>query len=182
MSIPTKEPSSITAGDSVSWNKTLGDYPANVYNLKYRLAPIAGGATTEISASANGTTHEIRLTPADTDTYNPGDYRLIPVVTDIANSGATVTKTLETTRLTVSPAADSELDLRTNAELTIAELRETYRKLARNTISSATVNGRTYNRNSMADLRAEIVYWENKVANEQGGARKYIAVQFNRPS
>ena len=183
MSIPTKEPVSITAGDTASWNKTLSDYPANTFSLTYQLAPLAGGETTTLSSSANGTTHEVRLTAATTAGFSAGDYRLIPVVKDIANSGATNTATLSISRVTIKPPATSEVDARTTAELILGELQETYRKLARNTISTATVNGRTYTRNSMADLRAEIIYWENQVATQTGkGATRHIAVQFNQTS
>lgn len=181
MAIATTEPKTFYAGNTVNWNKSLSDYPASVYLLSYSLVPISGGESFDFSATASTDLHQIRLLPATTSSYNPGQYRLIPTVTDLATSGATTKVTLDPIRLEVYPAATSEVDRRTFAEVTLASLQETYAKLARNSIQSATVNGRTYTRSALADLRAEIIYWKNEVRSESGGAVKRIAVQFNKP-
>lgn len=180
--IPTKEPSSITAGDTVSWDKSLSDYPATEYTLTYQLAHLCGWKTIEITSTANLSTHQVRLLPVTTADFDAGDYRLIPVVKDIATSGASVTVTLDPLRVKVKPPATSDVDGRSEAEITLAQLKETYSKLSKNSLLSATVAGRTYNRYNMADLRNEIIFWENRVKNEQGGSRKHVAVTFRKPS
>ena len=58
---PTIEPETITAGDTVKWTKTLDDYPADLYALKYTLQPISGGTPLAITAAADGTDHAITI-------------------------------------------------------------------------------------------------------------------------
>ena len=48
---PTTEPASITAGDTLTWQKTLADYPATVWTLKYRF--INATAKVDITATAS---------------------------------------------------------------------------------------------------------------------------------
>lgn len=181
MAIATTEPKTLTAGNSAAWDKSISDYPATTFLLSYALVPTAGGEAHEFSATASGSLHQVRLSPADTADFDAGDYRLIATVTDIATGGTATKVTLETLRLTVSPAPDSTVDRRTFAESILSDLQATYKKLAANSIQSATVNGRTYTRNTLAEMRDEIIYWQNQVRSETGGAVRRVAVQFNRP-
>lgn len=176
------EPNQITAGFSVGWTKSLSDYPATIYNLIYTLAPLAGGEVQTITATANGEDFAVELTPADTAQFGAGMYQIVGYAEDIATSGQTVKTSIYTGRLQVLAGADSTADRRTYAETTLQALRDTYAKIAANAISQATVNGKTYTKRDLIDLRTEIGYWETQVRNEQGGATKRIAVTFTRPT
>lgn len=182
MAVATTEPRTFYSGNTVNWNKSLSDYPADEYLLSYALVPISGGEAYEFSASASGELHLIRLSPATTNGYEAGEYSLIPTVTDLDTSGATTKITLDPIRVEIYPAATSEVDRRTYAEQIVQDLQDTYKKLAANSIQSATVNGRTYTRNNLADIRAEIIYWEQQVSNESGGAVRRVAVEFKKSS
>ena len=70
--IPTKEPTEFTAGDSVKWTRTLGDYPASTYTLKYSLRGTAG--TFDITATADGDDYSVSLPAPTTSTYSAGYY------------------------------------------------------------------------------------------------------------
>ena len=61
-SIPTTEPETITAGDSLTWKRTLADYPAGTWTLKYRL--INADGKIDITATASGTDHLVSVEPA----------------------------------------------------------------------------------------------------------------------
>ena len=71
-STPTTEPAAITAGDSFTWQKTLADYPAGTWTLKYRFINAAGKI--DITATASGTDHLVSVTPTTSAAYTAGDY------------------------------------------------------------------------------------------------------------
>lgn len=179
--IMADEPNQITAGFSVSWTKSLSEYPATEYSLVYALAPLSGGEVKAINGTANGTDFDVSLTPSETAQFDSGLYQLTGYVEDIATSGQSVKTEIYVGRLSVLAGAESNEDRRTYAEAILQSLKETYKKLVSNTVSQATVNGTTYTKRDLADLRAEMTYWENQIKNEQGGATKRIAVTFTRP-
>jgi hypothetical protein len=51
--VPTTEPASVVAGDTLTWKRTLADYPAGTWTLKYRLINSAGKF--DITATAERT-------------------------------------------------------------------------------------------------------------------------------
>lgn len=66
--IPTSEPSELRAGDTWAWTKTLGDYPASAWTLKYRFKSAVGGF--EITASASGDDYAISVAASTTAGYH----------------------------------------------------------------------------------------------------------------
>ncbi len=71
--IPTDEPTRLRAGDTWKWTRTLADYPAGTWVLKYRFKNAAGGF--EIVASASGTDHAVTVAAATTGAYVAGSYQ-----------------------------------------------------------------------------------------------------------
>ena len=182
MATATTEPLELTAGFTSNWDKTLADYSTTLYSLKYTLTPIAGGEVTEFDATVSDGAFNIRLTPTITSALGEGTHQLIGYVEDIATSGATTTDRVSVTRVKVNAPVNALTDQRTYAELTLAGLQSTYAKLAKNTISSATVNGRNYTKIDLQILRGEITFWQNKVNAEQGKSVRGIAVTFKSVS
>jgi hypothetical protein len=74
-SIPTDEPSALRAGDTWKWTRTLADYPAGTWTLKYRFKNAAGGF--EITAAASGTDHAVTVAAVTTAPYAAGDYQWV---------------------------------------------------------------------------------------------------------
>jgi len=72
LAIPTNEPQSARAGDTWKWTRTLADYPAGTWTLKYRFKNAAGGF--EITASASGTDHVVTVDAGTTADYAAGSY------------------------------------------------------------------------------------------------------------
>lgn len=70
--IPDTEPSTLRVGDTWRWTRTVADYPADTWALKYRFKSAAGGF--EIVASASGTDHSVTVFAATSATYTAGDY------------------------------------------------------------------------------------------------------------
>jgi len=77
--VSTVEPASFRAGDTVTWNKTLDEYPAGTWTLAYKLL----NATTSASATVttSGTTHVATLTAATTAALAAGTWTLVGTVT-----------------------------------------------------------------------------------------------------
>jgi hypothetical protein len=71
--IPTSEPASARAGDTWRWTRSLTDYPAGTWTLKYRFrnATLAGF---EIVAGASGTDHDVNVAAATSAGYGAGTY------------------------------------------------------------------------------------------------------------
>jgi hypothetical protein len=70
--IPTTEPSSLRAGDTWAWTRTLDDYPAPTWTLKYRFKNASTGF--EIVATASGSDHAVSVAASTTSGYTRGDY------------------------------------------------------------------------------------------------------------
>lgn len=72
----TKEPSTFRAGETVTWEKSLGDYSSNDgWSLKYTLSGNAGGSISK-TATADGTTYTVEFTAADTAALTKGIFKL----------------------------------------------------------------------------------------------------------
>lgn len=80
--VPTIEPVEMFIGDSLQWDKDLEDYPAGTWTLAYRLLPQSGSGAQTLTATASGTTHQIRKTSSDTSAYTAGDFWLVGYVTN----------------------------------------------------------------------------------------------------
>jgi hypothetical protein len=66
-------PSTVHAGDTISWNESLADYPASSYNLAFDLRSYDCPPIT-ITASANGNDHAISCNAATTKGWKAGIY------------------------------------------------------------------------------------------------------------
>ena len=97
MDIPTNEPQSLRAGDTWKWTRTLADYSAPTWVLKYRFK----NATSyfEITAAASGSDHAVTITAATTATYAAGTYTWMAWV----EGGSSEKYTVDTGTLTVDP-------------------------------------------------------------------------------
>lgn len=69
--IPTQEPSSFIAGDTVQWTKSLSDYPASTWTLTYEFR---GNVRKTVVCTADGDDFLATITAAISATYPPGEY------------------------------------------------------------------------------------------------------------
>ena len=119
--IPTNEPASLRAGDTWKWTKTLADYPASAWTLKYRFKSATTGF--EITATASGDAHAVTVTAAATSAYAAGPYTWIAWV----EGGTSEKYTVDTGVLAVSAdyragTATTGLDDRSHARKTLAAI------------------------------------------------------------
>ena len=70
--IPNIEPATITAGDTITWSRTLPDYPASAgWVLHYALR---GTTAINITGSASGDNHLINISATVSAAYTDGIY------------------------------------------------------------------------------------------------------------
>lgn len=110
MTVPNIEPFSIRAGDTLTWSRSLADYPASGWTLSYVL--INSSAKISITAGSDGNNHLVSVAPATSANYSAGWYDWTAQVTD-----GTDVYTVDYGRMEVLPqfSAASTLDNRTHA-------------------------------------------------------------------
>lgn len=108
----TTEPSRVTAGDTVTWSKTLSDYPATAgWVLAYTL--INSASKISITATASGPDHVVSVAAATTANWTAATYTWVAAVTKAAER-----YTIGQGVITIAPniAAATTLDTRSSAK------------------------------------------------------------------
>lgn len=168
MTTPTTEPTSFTAGDTVAWTKTLADYPADVWTLKYRFINALGKF--DITATASGTDYAVSVSNTTSADYKAGDYTFTAWV---EKSGSRVTVGSGTCTVKPDIAALNVLDARTDAVQIVAQLTAAYKTYTTNNglISEYEIGGRRVKYRSAAEILTQINFWEARVAAEKKAER-----------
>lgn len=119
--IPTNEPLTLRAGDTWKWSRTLADYPASSWALKYRFKNATSGF--EIVATTSGTDFLASAAAATTAAYAAGKYSWIAWV----EGGSSEKYTVDSGMLEVLPdyratTANNPLDDRSHAKKMLAAI------------------------------------------------------------
>lgn len=159
MDVATIEPSTITAGDTVSWKKTLPDYPATAgWALTYAIkGPTAIAA---ITAAASGDDHLISITAAATTAWAAGDYWWTGYVTKGSERHQVASGTLK-----VRPnlaTVSSTYDGRSHVKKTLDALEAVIEGRASKDQMAYTIQGRSLSRIPPAEL----LTWRDKYLRE----------------
>jgi hypothetical protein len=151
MEIPTREPSTLRAGDTWAWRRDdLTAYPASAWSLRYRFATAA--TSFELVATADGEAFTVTVAPAVTAEIDPGLYRWRAYVTDgtarytVAQGAAEVVPDLE------AVPVGAGLDLRTHAQRVLAAIEAVIERRASRDQMSLTIAGRQLSRTPLKDL------------------------------
>ena len=147
--IPTTEPKSVTAGDTVQWNKdSLSDYLASAgWTLTYALRNAAGKI--DITASANGGGYSVSVAAATTADWVAGQYSWQAYVTKAAERFKVGSGTIE-----VLPnfATENSFDDRSHAKTVLDAIEAVIESRASVDQESYSIMGRSLKRTPMADL------------------------------
>lgn len=69
------EPLEITAGDVVTWRKSISGFPSSSWMLSYSLRNADQQIDiTQVTADADGTSFDVKVASADSSAWTPGDY------------------------------------------------------------------------------------------------------------
>ena len=179
--IPTQEPLSFIAGDTVKWKKSLSDYPASDgWVLKYA---IRGTAVINLTATASGADHLITIAAATSAAYTAGTYKWIASV-EKASERYSVGEgylTIEPNFATATTITDPLITLEADITAIKAFLSKNYK------YASYAIAGRSLNNYSIAELftlRDRLQRDLNKLKDADKIARglatsKLIRVRFN---
>lgn len=151
--IPTHEPTEFTKGDSLSWKKSLSDYPAGDWTLNYY---IRGAVTLDITATASGTDHLATISATDSDTLTAGSYWWQAVATKDSDR-----KTVGQGQFVVLPNVEDQVagyDGRTHVKKTLDALEAVIEKRASLDQQSYSINNRSLSRMSVDEL----LKWRDK--------------------
>lgn len=177
--VPTYEPTTITAGDTLRWTRTLDDYPASEWTLMYSLLPLAGGTAIEIESTADGDTHSVDVAATTTAEYAAGEYNLVAYVTDVSLARFSQPQLSKRITILPDPASATAADQRTDAEKKLSLLRTAYDALVSKSVTSTTISGNVYTLRSLDELQRQIKHWTSvvlaeKQARNAGSGRIFI--------
>jgi hypothetical protein len=165
--IPSIEPSTIVAGDTVKWTRSLADYSAAAgWVLKYRLINAAGKI--DITASASGADHLVDEAAATTDAWTAGTYTWQAYVEKAAER-----YTVGRGTLVIEPDLPAEAagyETRTTAKQILDELESAYLDYSSNgqgTVQRYTIGGREMWFRAATDFIKQIEYWRSQVVSQQ---------------
>lgn len=158
-----------SAGDTLAFDERLPDYPASSgWTLNYRLVPRSGGTAYTFASTASGDLHAISVAAATTAAWVPGTYTWASWV----GSGA-LSHSIGSGTLTVLPnprTAAGPLDLRSDAEVALDNVRATIRGKASADVLRYTIAGRSLERYAMSELVALESQLALQVRREQRAA------------
>jgi hypothetical protein len=164
--IPSIEPASVTAGDTVKWTRSLSDFSAaDGWVLKYRLINAAGKI--DITASASGADHLVDVAASTTDGWAAGTYTWQAYVEKAAER-----YTVGRGTMVIEPDLPAEAagyETRTTAKQILDELEAAYLTYSTNgqgPVQRYTIGGRELWFRSAADFIKQIEYWRSQVASE----------------
>lgn len=171
MSLPIlhNPPHSAMAGDTLSWRKTLPDYPASVWTLTYTIINAASKMT--VVATADGDDHLVSIPAATTAAWIAGEYGWVASVSD-----GTDRHTIESGRIVIKTDLVAQLaghDARTAARKALDDLRAALATWisTKGHVQSYMVDGVNMTFASAADLKARISILEREVAREEAAER-----------
>jgi hypothetical protein len=162
--IPTSEPAELRTGDTWKWTKTLADYPASAWTLKYRFKNAAGGF--EITATASGDDYSVTVAATTSAGYAAGTYSWMAWV----EGGTSEKYTVDSGVCTINPdyrsgTATAAFDDRSHARKTLAAI-ESWIESSNPGVAEYEIAGRRMKYWSAADLIKLRLRYQQEVAAE----------------
>lgn len=181
--IPDREPTEITAGDTVKWNKSLTDYKASdSWVLAYVV--IGQNGRYVITTTTSGDNHAITMLAATTAVWVAGDYSVRGYVTKGAEQ-----YTVYEGKLKVKPnliTATGLYDDRSDAQIAYDNAMAIWKAVTKH--GSYSIGGRSYTSRNMAEIIALVDRCKRDLAIEKmqekydrlGINPRHIKVRFDR--
>lgn len=182
--VPSAEPSSFVAGDTVVWTKSLSDYLPSDWTLSYSFRAEDGGDLLNVTGAASGNDHSLTIPAASTNTLRPGTWLWHSYVT----AGA-VRCTVGNGTLSITPNFQNinyTTDLRSSAKKAYDNALAAWENVRLG--QTVTLNGRTYTQHNLDSLiryvdRCRSDYQNELQAQEfkkTGVDPRRIGVRFSR--
>lgn len=156
VTIATVEPTIITGGDTIKWNKQnvvddLGNsYPASAWTLTYKI--YNSSVSYDITATADGDSYNIVIPKGTTDDYVAGDYKVEGYVTDASERFRVYTGYLTIKTDTGALTSGAAYDFRTDIKKTLDAIQIVIQGRASEEHLAYTIAGRRLDNISHVDL------------------------------
>lgn len=113
------EPTTITQGERLHWERCFDDHPATLWTLEYRFR--GNGTGFDIAATADGSQFVVDVPTASTTAMTPGKYVWQAWATEIADSTnkEMLAEDSATVKVGFVHGTTTAVDLRTNAKKTL---------------------------------------------------------------
>ena len=174
---PTIEPTSLQAGDSVTWRRQLPDYPAtDGWQLSYRL--INAQARIDIVATADGADYLVVIPAATSALYAPGEYTMVAQVTR-----STDRHTIGQQAITIKPdwaAAATGQDTRSTTRKALEAVQAYLADSNNIKAAEYEIAGRQLRRYSLSEVWAHRDRLAFEVSKEDAAARLAAGLPSNR--
>lgn len=167
--IPSLEPAQLRAGDTWKWNRSLADYSAPDWTLKYRFKSPTSGF--EITASAAGSDFSIVVAAATTTGFAAGRYEWTAWVEQGAEKYTVGGGLLEVLPDLRAGTATTGVDTRSHARKTLDNILAVLENRATLDQMSYTIAGRTLQRMPIGDLLKFKAHYETQVRSEEAADR-----------
>jgi len=165
------EPTSIRAGDSLAWDRSLQAYPATAgWSLKYRML-FPSGTAVDIATTGAADLYSVAVTAANTAGWTPGAATLLAYLEK--GAGPSLERiTLSQQSVTILPALYSAttLDNRTQAVKALADARTAlaaYMANGQAHVAEYEIAGRRMKFRIASEITDLIAYYEREVAKER---------------
>lgn len=172
--IPATEPSTVNAGDTVRWIRSLPDYPASAgWVLAYQLVNATSRIT--LTSTASGDDHLIQAAATGTASWISGDYAWRAQV-----SKAGEVFTVGEGRITVRPSfASGTQDTRSQARQALDAVNAYLANPNNLAASEYQIAGRQLRRHSLPDLWRHRDRLQDEVLREEAAARLAAGLPSN---
>jgi hypothetical protein len=185
--VPLTEPTTLRAGDTWTWKKSLADYSAaEGWSLRYVFAN--ADQRFEFDSAADGSDHLISQTAANTEARIAGRYRWACLA---INGAQRFTVGEGAVEIKPNLAGSRPFETRSTARQIYDALVAAYQERVesgRSLVGSYSIAGRTMQYQSGEDFRKDLAYWKGLVdaeeaaeavaAGRSSGSR--IKIQFTR--
>lgn len=165
--IPTIEPTTFAAGDTVKWTKALADFLAtDGWTLKYF---IRGAKALDLTAETSGTDFLSTISATDSAALDPGEYAWTARV-----SNGDEVYTVGSGSFTITPDLSIQTegyDSRSQTKRTLDKLRDALEGLSSKKVASKTINGNTYTLKNLNELITAITKLQAEYEQELATAR-----------
>lgn len=164
--IPATEPSTVNAGDTVRWTRSLPDYPSSAgWTLTYQLVNAAARIT--LTGTASDDDHLVQASATTTASWTSGDYAWRAQV-----SRAGEVFTVGEGRVTVRPSFSSGTqDTRSQARHALDNVNAYLANSNNLAAAEYEVAGRKLKRHSLTDLWKHRDRLQAEVSREEAAAR-----------
>jgi hypothetical protein len=182
-------PSVITAGDTLLFKLSLGEYSSSDWTLAFSFR-FASGSQIDFSSTASGSAHLVNVAPTETASWVPGTYYGLGRVT--SKTDATLVATVWQGELVVKPdvtTAAADFDTRSWSKKCLDAIEAVLSGRASKDILNTTIAGQSIGRLTPEQLfvlrdrfRAEYQAEQGALEAAQGkGQRSNIGIIFTAP-